>query len=239
MNKRKKMNTSCQDCQTRTKGIFSQCEPDALDILDQRKIVNTYQKGQTLFVEGNPTHGLFCVKWGAVKLTKMGIDGKDVIVRLVGTGGVLGHRSVFSANHYGASATALEETKVCFIEKKLITELIEKDSSVAYSIIGHLSLELGASEKKQASFSQKNVEGRVCELLFILKQSYGEKLDDNLIRINLKLSREDMASYLGIATETLIRTISELKKERIINQDGKNIIILDENKLIKWGKIDC
>lgn len=237
MTKKEVKYLKCEECPSRSKGVFSSCEVESTERLNKNRITNIYKKGQTLFVEGNTTHGLYCIMEGAVKITRMGPEGKEVMVRLVSIGNILGHRSVFCSERYSATATALTDTTVCFVDKKFIVELIKKDSLLALNFIKNLSEDLGASEEKQASYTQKNVLERVCELLVLLKITYGEKVDFGW-KLNLKLTREDMASYLGIATETLIRSISELKNEKIISQEGKNIIILDEAKMLKLGKID-
>lgn len=227
---------NCRDCPSRGEGIFCELEGLALNELSRQKITNTFKKGQTLFVEGNPPYGLYCLSKGNVKVTKMGADGRDSIVRLASAGDVLGHRSIFTEQFYSATATALEETSVCFIDKKYIMKLIQNEPTVARNLISKLGQELGASEIKIASLSQRNVFERICELLLLLKQSHGVE-EDKKYRLNIKLTREEMASLVGTATETLIRFLSELKEEKAIEQSGKTMYILDEKKLLKFANL--
>jgi CRP-like cAMP-binding protein len=227
----------CKDCPSRGEGIFCELEALALNDLGRQKITNTFKKGQTLFVEGNPPYGLYCISTGNVKVTKMGADGKDSIVRLVSAGDVLGHRSIFTEQFYSATATALEDTSVCFIDKKYIMKLVENEPTVAQNLISRLGKDLGASETKIASFSQRNVFERICELLLLLKQSHGKKEEDGRVRLDIKLTREEMASLVGTATETLIRFLSELKEEKAIEQSGKTMYIVDEEKLLNFANI--
>ena len=81
-----------------------------------------------------------------------------------------------------------------------------------------------------ASFSQKNVREKLSELFLILKDSHGS-MENGKIKLNIKLTREEMASLIGTATETLIRILSEFKSEGIIEQNGKTLLITDEEKL--------
>ena len=226
----------CEDCPSKGQGIFCELEATALDDLSKQKVTNVFKKGQTLFMEGNPPYGLYCVSEGNIKITKMGSDGKDTIVRIATAGDVIGHRSIFTDQHYKATATALDDSHVCFVDKKYILKLVKEKPSVACNLIGRLGRDLGASEDKLASFSQKNVRERVSELLMLLKESHGVKHDDG-IRLNIKLTREEMASLVGTATETLIRIISELKDEKIVEQQGKSIIITDEERLIEFANL--
>lgn len=227
----------CQDCPSREKGVFCELEQLALDNLSHQKITNTFKKGQTLFVEGNPPYGLYCVSKGNVKITKMGTDGKDAIVRLASSGDVLGHRSIFTEQFYSATATAIEDTSVCFIDKKYIMKLVQNEPTVAMNLISRLGKDLGASESKIASYSQKNVFERICELLLLLKESHGVEEEPGKTRLDIKLTREELASLVGTATETLIRFISELKNEGAIEQSGKTMYIVNEKKLVEFANL--
>ncbi|MBT3981603.1 MAG: Crp/Fnr family transcriptional regulator [Bacteriovoracaceae bacterium] len=226
----------CNDCSSRTEGIFCGVDSEALNDLSCHKITNVYKKGQTLFVEGNPPYGLYCISKGNIKVTKMGLDGKENIVRLATDGDVLGHRSIFTNQFYSATAIALEDTIVCFLDKKYILKVVQNQPSVASHLIEKLGRDLGACEKKVASISQKSVFERVAELLLLLKESHGTETEIGW-KIQLKLTREEMASFIGTATETLIRCISELKEEGVVTQEGKNIIITNEEKLLEFARL--
>ena len=93
---KKKIELNCHSCAGRKKGVFCDLHGEALQDLDDQKNSNMYKKGQNLFLEGNPPFGLYCVHNGKIKITKMGSDGKETIVRLAGAGDLLGHRSLFS-----------------------------------------------------------------------------------------------------------------------------------------------
>lgn len=225
---------NCHECDSTHKGIFCDLEKAWKDQLSDHKISNNYKKGQTLFVEGNPAFGVYCINRGHVKITKLDDAGKESIVRLATSGDIIGHRSLFTDEYYGATATALQDTTVCFLDKKIITKMVRECPSVAINLISRLGKDLGASEKKIASFSQKNVRERVAELLLLLKESYGYKENDTW-RIDIKLTREEMASLVGTATETLIRFMSEFKDEKLISQQGKILYITDIPRLADFA----
>ena len=165
----------CEDCPSQGQGIFCELERAAQDDLSEHKIVNKFKKGQTLFVEGKPPYGLYCISTGNVKLTKTNSEGKESIVRIASPGDVLGHRSIFTDSHYSATATAVDETVVCFVDKKYILDLVRENPTVSFKLMSQLSSSLGASENLVASFAQKNVRERLAELLLLLKESHGEK----------------------------------------------------------------
>lgn len=234
---KKTNHASCENCISRNDGIFCDLEIPELEDISQHKTHNTFKKGQTLFVQGNHPFGIYCISKGNIKLTKTNADGKETIVRIVHGGDILGHRSLFTDDNYAATATALEDTDVCFIDKKYILKLIEKNPSVALSVINKLSRDMGAAESKLSSLHQKNVRERLAELLLSLKASHGVKVDERW-KIDLKLTREEMATMIGTANETLIRFMTEFKDAGIIEQEGKTIFIKDEEELLNWANIN-
>jgi CRP-like cAMP-binding protein len=234
---KKELPVDCEHCPSRESGIFCELKMPELQSVSQHKVTNTYKKGQTLFVQGNHPYGLFCISKGNIKLTKVGPDGKESIVRIITGGDILGHRSLFTEDNYGATATAMEDTEVCFIDKKYIIGVINNNPSVAMNIINKLSRDMGIAESKLTSLHQKNVRERLAELLLSLKISHGVK-EGKRIRIDMKLTREEMATMIGTANETLIRFMTEFKDAGIIEQEGKVIYIIDEEELLNWANIN-
>lgn len=233
MSLRKDIHKNCSNCPSYQHGIFCDLEKASLDKVSDTKITNVFKKGQTLFVQDNPPFGLYCISKGNIKVTKTDSNGKESIVRLAKKGDVLGHRSIFTNQFYSATATALEDTVVCFLDKKFIINLVKNEPTVAMKLIERLGKDMGVAEGKISSFHQKSVRERVAEFLLLLKEGHGEIIEDGRTKLNIKLSRDEMASIVGTATETLIRIISELKKDKVIDQESKVIFIKDEEALLE------
>ncbi len=233
-----KPHLSCENCASLAEGIFCNLSSPELDEVSHHKINNTYKKGQTLFVQGNHPFGLYCISKGNIKLTKAAPDGKETIVRIVKGGDFLGLRSLFSDDNHSVTATVMEDSEVCFIDKKFILKAIEKNPSTALNIINKLTRDMGHADNKLSSFQQKNVRERLAELILFLKSSHGVKDSSGRWKIELKLTRDEMATMIGTANETLIRFMSEFKEAGIIEQEGKTIFISDEKVLIDWANIN-
>ena len=227
----------CENCQCRDKGVFCDVDKMALHDVTGHNVTNTYKKGQVIFYQGNPPFGLYCVSTGKIKITKTGNDGKESIVRLAGAGDVLGHRSLFSNENYTATATAMEDTAVCFLDKKFIYKAIQDQPTIALNIIQKLSREMGSAEQKSASMFQKNVRERLAELFLTLKKAYGVE-EEGRTRLDIKLTREEIASMIGTASETVIRFITEFKEEGLIAQEGKTIFVVNEEKLLEFANLN-
>lgn len=230
-------NVACEKCESKGKGIFCELEHVALTEVSDNKVMNTYKKGHIIFYQGNPPFGLYCINSGKIKITKMGNDGKESIVRIASGGDVLGHRSLFSNENYTATATAMEDTAICFLDKKFIFKALQDQPSIALNIIQKLSREMGSAESKSASMFQKNVRERLAELFLTLSKSYGIE-ENNRIKLDIKLTREEIASMIGTASETVIRFITEFKDEGLIEQDGKTIYIIDHERLLEFANLN-
>jgi CRP-like cAMP-binding protein len=233
----KMKNVDCEHCESKTKGIFCELESVALTEVSARKVMNTYKKGHNIFFQGNPPFGLYCVNSGKIKVSKIGSDGKESIIRIASGGDVLGHRSLFSNENYTATATVIEDAAICFIDKKFIYKAIAEKPSVAINLIQKLSLEMGSAESRNASLSQKTVRERLAELLLMLEKSYGI-VEKGRTKLDIKLTREELASMVGTANETVIRFISEFKDEGLIEQEGKVIYILDHARLVEFANLN-
>lgn len=228
---------NCHTCSGRAKSIFCKLTKESVELLNVSKNENIYKKGQSLFIEGNPPFGLYCLHSGKIKVTKTNAEGRETIIRLVGEGDILGHRSLFSNSPYTASAVILEEATVCFINKQTILELIKKDQALSFEIMSKISLQMGAAEERMASLAQKSQRERFSELLLLLKESYGELQEDGRVRLDIRLTREEMASMIGAASENLIRLVSEFKKDGVVEQEGKTLYLIDIPEIEKRANL--
>lgn len=233
----KKGNVTCEDYPSRSSGVFCGLEGAELSEISQHKVTNLYKKGQTLFVQGNHPFGLYYISSGNIKVTKTSPDEKESIIRIITGRDVINHRSLFTEEYYKATATAMEDSRVCFLDKKFIMKVIQEQPSVSLNIINKLSRDIRAAENKVSSFHQKNVREKLAELLLLLKESHGETLENGKVKINIKLTHEEMATMIGTTNETLIRFISEFKNKSLITQEGKNIIIENEEILLDWANL--
>lgn len=228
---------NCENCGSFGKGIFCDLEHAALEKVSQHKVMNFYKKGQTIFFQGNPPFGLYCVNSGKIKISKTGQEGKESIVRIAGPGDVLGHRSLFSKENYNASATVIEDATVCFLDKTFILSAIKTDPSISLNLIQKLSRDMGAAETRSASMSQKSARERLAELFLTFEKNYGIE-EGHRCRLDIKLNRDEIASLVGTAHETIIRLISEFKDQGILEQEGKILFIKDHDKLLEVANLD-
>jgi CRP-like cAMP-binding protein len=196
--------------------------------LSNSKTSKTFKKGDVLFEEGEHLNGVYCVRSGIAKLSKLSNNGRDQIVKFVSNGEVLGQRSIIAKEASNLSAVAVNDLSVCFIPKNYIIDNLENNPKFSYEFLKEMAHDLKEADNVIVNMSQNPVKQRLAEVLLHLKENFG--LDDDGYLL-IKLSREDISNIVGTATESCIRLLSELKKEGYITTSGKKIMIMDNSKL--------
>jgi len=206
---------------------------DELIKISECKTSKTIKKGETIFGEGENVNGIFCVKDGICKLTKLSPNGKDQIVKLVAKGELLGQRSMISDEPANLSAIALEDMQVCFIPKAEILGFFDKNNQFSMSVMKTICGDLRLADDHMVNMAQKSVKERLAETLVYLHETFGENTDKTL---KVQLSRDELASMIGTATESCIRLLSDFNKLGMIELVGKKIVLKDISKLKKLAE---
>ncbi|MBN2662715.1 MAG: Crp/Fnr family transcriptional regulator [Bacteroidales bacterium] len=224
----------CEDCFVKLHTSFRTLSEDQIHQLNYEKACNLYKRGDTVYHEGHRGNGVYCVNKGVLKLYKTGIDGKEQIIRFAKAGDLIGFRSVISDEISCTTSKVIEDAVLCFIPAKLFVQLAKDNAEFSMHLIKLSCKELGEANKYILDLAQKNLRERVAEVLVLLYDTF-ELDDDNNIKVSL--TREEVANIVGTATESVIRQLSDFKKEKVIDLKGRRIKILDINKLKKISGI--
>lgn len=220
--------SKCEQCIVRQFSSLKTLNKDELLKIAECKTSYTIKKGETIFEEGEVTNGIYCVKDGICKMSKLSSNGKDQIVKLVKAGELLGQRSMISEEPANLSAVAMEDMEVCFIPKSEVLQFFNQNNSFSMSLMKSICGDLKDADDTMVSLAQKNVKERLASVLIYIEENFGTETDGSL---HLQLSREELAGMIGTATESCIRLLSELNKNGLIEIIGKRIKIVDKNKL--------
>lgn len=187
-----------------------------------------YNKGELIFQEGDEVKGIYFVYRGKVKVHKKWGSEKELIIRFAQKGDILGHRGLGHNVYYPISATAIEPVDVCFIDLDFFQSTLKVNYEFIYQLLLFFADELQESERKMRNLAHMQVKGRIAQSLLALQEKFGTTAEGF---IDISLSRQDLASYAGTTYETVFRIINELTDERSIHTEGKNIALLDLNRL--------
>ncbi|NQV52816.1 MAG: response regulator [Flavobacteriales bacterium] len=197
------------------------------DLINERN-TKAFKKKDTIYREGEYPHALYYLRTGKVKLSKSSDYGKEFITQLCGPGEFLGYLALLENSAFTEEATAIEDSEVALIPIEEFRKLMYSNREVTNNFIKILSKNVLDQEERLLKLAYGNVRERVATVIKSLYDKYG---NDNSHKIELAISREELAGYAGIATESLIRTLSDFKAEELISNDGKIIVIEDYEKL--------
>ena len=216
---------TCENCLTRHDSLFKSFCDGEVDGLNEMKSCAFFKKNQPLFLEGSIPRGVFCLNSGKIKIFARGEEGKEQIIHVASDGDVVGFRAMFSGEPYKVSATTLEECNICFIGKEDFLNLVDTNVTLRNGIMKELSSELAERATFITNMAQKSVRERLAAALLLLQDIYKKEM--------INLTREDLANFVGTATETLIRLLKDFKEENIIRTYARKIEIIDSEKLHK------
>lgn len=204
-------------------------------LLAQNFTIQKYKKNETIYCEGEtPTH-LMCLLTGKVKIYKDGVGGRSQIIRVIKRHEYFAYRAYFAEEDYVTAAAAFEPCTICLIPMPTIISLIQENAELAMFFIRQLSIDLGISDERTVSLTQKHIRGRLAESLLFLKDTYG--VEEDQCTLSIYLSREDLANLSNMTTSNAIRTLSNFAAEKLIIIDGRKIKLIEEDKLKKISKI--
>jgi CRP/FNR family transcriptional regulator len=216
---------TCSTCVARNKSLFGGFCNNEIEHIEAHSNCNYYKKNQSLFLEDSYPRGVFCINHGRVKIFRRGDEGKEQIIHIAKAGELVGFRAMLSEKPYYVAAETLEESNICFIGKDEFLSMMDSNPTLRNGIIKELSKELADRAEFITNMAQKSVRERLAFALILLMDVYENE--------PINLSREDLANFVGTATETLIRLLKDFKDEGLIEIQTRKLIVLDVKSLME------
>lgn len=205
------------------------------EILAKDFTIQKYKKNENIYCKGETPTYLMCLLSGKVKIYKDGVGGRSQIIRVIKSHEYFAYRAYFAEENYVTAAAAFEPCTICLIPMPTIVKLIQENPELSMFFIRQLSKDLGISDERTVSLTQKHIRGRLAESLLFLKDTYG--VEEDQCTLSIYLSREDLANLSNMTTSNAIRTLSNFAAEKLIIIDGRKIKLIEEEKLKRISKI--
>ncbi len=202
----------------------------SIDKLTKGHKIIQIPKKEFIFKEGKYPHSLYFLVSGKIKAYKINEFGKEFIIDLYKPGDFFGYEALIEDTSYQFSAATLDDSELCIIPKEQFFLLLNIHKDIANTFIKLLSNGMKEKEERLMKMAYNSIRKRVAEALLMLIDKYKEPNDDIF---SISMSRHDLSSLVGTATETLIRTLSDFKEEAILELKGSNIKVINEQKLRK------
>lgn len=193
-----------------------------------------YKKNQIIYAENEQPEYLWCLLKGKAKLYKDGVGGRQQIVRLIRPVQYFGYRAYFAEEPYVSTAAAMEPSTLGALPMSVVTDVINSNREVAWFFIHELSRNLGTSDTRIVSLTQKHIRGRLADAIITLSDHYGFEPDGVTLRVYM--AREDLANLSNMTTSNAIRTLTAFVNEKLIIVDGRQIKLINRPQLLKISK---
>lgn len=216
--------------------IFEELAPADLAAIDNVTVERRYKKNMIIFMEGEPGEGFHYVKNGKVKIVKISQDGREHIINILGPGDVFAEVLLFNRGPYPATAVALEDSVVGIIKNTELENVVVDNPRIALHIIKIMNKKLLHAQMKIKTLALSDTFARTAQILGRLAQQYGQKVPGG-IRLDIDMTRQDLANLVGTTRETVSRVLSSMKKDKVIDLAEQQIVILDERRLSRYQEM--
>jgi len=212
--------------------ILEELPKKELLLLKEKMTRKELSKGAFIFREGSYPKGVYFLRKGKVKIFQTGVEGNAQIVYIYTKGESFGYRPILCNENHPVSAQTLEDTVISFIPKDAFLKALSISAGLSYKLLRNLSHEFTVWINRISAFGQMGMRERIALSLLILNEKYRKKGKEHL-PVEISLSREDYANYIGTSVEPLVRALKYFKDEKLIRTIGRKIIVLDNKRLEK------
>lgn len=228
----------CQLCRCHIKEntLFTSLTESQLDAFKDVVVMTPYKKREIIFMEGDDCKGLYIIKSGRVKIVRSSATGKEQIIKILNPGDILGFEVFYDSQAYTNTSAAMEDCELCYIGKDTFFNILEKEPLIAKKLIISMGRELNHAYERIGNLGLLNAKEKLAHLLCTLAGEYGVKATQG-IKLNITLSRLEIAELLGITQETSIRLLKSFKEDGILDIKRKEIIIKSIDRLKEYGGV--
>jgi CRP/FNR family transcriptional regulator, dissimilatory nitrate respiration regulator len=202
--------------------LFNGLPEEQLNAVRQIAVNRFFDKGKTIFLDGDPCDGFYIIADGKVKIYKLSFDGKEHILHIYGPGNPFGEVPVFAGKKFPANAQTLLKSHLLYFPRTAFIDLISQNPSLALNMLAVLSMRLRQFTVQIENLSLKEVPGRLASYLLYLAKEQG-RIDT----VALTISKGQLASLLGTIPETLSRILAKMSKQGLIETSGRDLILLN------------
>lgn len=221
----------CINCSSKNCFINKYGDRATRRMLSKKKSFAIYKKGDVIIRQGAPVSGIYFIFEGKTKVFISGPREQVQIVRLAGSGNILGHRGIGEKLVYPIGAAALDDSKICFIPIPVFMDALQRNPKLTLHLVMLYADEMKKSEYKLLYSNQMTVRERIAHTLLYLSDVFGHQKIKGMNYLRVPISRKEISQIIGASIEEVIRTLSLLNKEGIIKIDSRRIAIQKMSEL--------
>ncbi len=207
--------------------LFADLAETDLDHFTEIAHIKRYNRHEILFLQGDPCHGFFCIKSGAVKIFRATPDGKEVVLHIAGPGETIAEIPVLDGGRYPATAETIKPSTLYFIQKEGFLRLLERYPSLSRKIIAGLARRCRRFVSIIEDLTLKQAHSRLAKHLW----EQAERQSGEEVIVTLGMTKGELAALIGTVPESLSRILRRFQEEGILSVKGRKVIIHDLQRL--------
>ena len=205
--------------------LFKEMSPEEMKELDRITVEESVKKKAAVFFPGDPSRQIYILKVGHIKISRVSEEGREVTLALLEPGDIFGELEVLQDSPRDTLAEALDDSQLCVIQKEQFLSMIHRKPEYSYRLIKLIGFRLKKIENRVEDLVFRDVHSRVALLLWQFSKDYGRTTPKG-IRIEIKVTHQDIANLIGSIRETVSSVLGEFKKEGLITFEGRNILVV-------------
>lgn len=209
---------------------FKHMSDEVYRLIDENSKMRDVHKGETLYLQGSADSNVYMLKKGAVKITKLTPQGKELILDIVKAGAIFGEMGEVEPEMKDESAVVMEDGVICTMKKEFFDKALERMPGLSTRITKVIGFRRRKVENKLLSLLYSTVEQRLAKTLLNLVEDFGVPIDGGY-RLSIKLTHKDIADLIASTRETVTAELNRLKSKGIIDFNGKNMEIKSVERL--------
>lgn len=218
-------NLQCRDCCFK-QDVFKILNEEELEVMNNGRYEIKYKAGETIFKQGAALTHIACITGGKAKVFLEGLNGRNLIIRIVKAGDMIGGPGIYTDYRHHFTVSALTETSICQIEVESFNQVVEMNSKFALEILKKTNIMGIHHFNKFIELTQKHMPGRIADAIIYLSEGIHKKLT-----FDTAISRQDLAEMTAMTKESAIRILKDFKDAGILTVDGQHFEILNMEAL--------
>ena len=206
--------------------------PNEIAVLDRHKIERRYGPGETLYHQGDPCEGVYCIHSGLVGLRRLDPEGNSVLVRLARPGETVGYRSYLRKTAHSLSAEILAPSNICTIDSSAIAILLEGDTNLGFRFLRHGLDDMEEIEDRLVQCRTWPARARLLHTLLVFNERDGALTETGAHAVDLPITRRELASIVGTTPEAMSRLLRQVQNDGLVKFEGRHVVIPDINQVL-------
>jgi CRP-like cAMP-binding protein len=225
--------TNCAECpalESTEWGVLGEC---GLASVTKSKHMITCEPGESLFSQGDPGNGVYCIKSGLVGLRRVDINGNSVLIRLSTAGSTVGYRTFLTRAAHVNSAEALTTCVLCYIPRPNVESLLKANPLLGEQFLQHFVDDAIETENDYVRSMTMGIKSRFLHIILVFYERYGYQDENGNSIVELPVKRGELAEMVGARPESISRLIDKLQTDKVMRFKDRRVQFSDVNEILE------